>query len=143
MNTFDNHLNNISVLAGTANPTSHYRYLVTPADITQAYMESHKDLNYALRKEVKRDRFVANASGLQKHITETVAIILNGMTDEFGSLVAEDSVSKVADGLRDIGCEVHYKKPSKKNRINEIASMIGKAIGTSIVKLFDEALKNE
>ena len=53
------HQNKLSNITGN-DVSRRYSYILTGNDLLNAYLNSKKDLNYALRKEVKRDRFVLN-----------------------------------------------------------------------------------
>ena len=46
MNALDNHMKNLSIIAG--HPVTRYEYLMNTDDLTKAYMQSHRDLSYAL-----------------------------------------------------------------------------------------------
>lgn len=141
MSAIDNHLRNMSVLAG--HPVTKYEYMMSMDDVARAYMQSKQDLNYALRKEVKRDRFVANTQGLQKHITETIAKILCSISDDISDYIAKDAENKISNMITGLNNgKTRVISNNKKVSLNKLASMIGKALGSSLVKLFDDVISD-
>ena len=60
-----------------------------------AYFDSHKDLNYALRKEVKRNRVVMNPAGLEKELNRICGNAIIKASKELAELVAADARNEV------------------------------------------------
>lgn len=92
------HQNNLSNITGN-DVSRRYSYILTGNDLLNAYLNSKKDLNYALRKEVKRDRFVLNSKGLQKELEELCRKALDSASQGFSQVIAADTVNEVAKQL--------------------------------------------
>ena len=92
------HQNKLSNITGN-DVSRRYSYILTGNDLLNAYLNSKKDLNYALRKEVKRDRFVLNSKGLQKELEELCKKALDSASQGFSQVIAADTVNEVAKQL--------------------------------------------
>ena len=136
MNALDNHMKNLSIIAG--HPVTRYEYLMNTDDLTKAYMQSHSDLSYALRKEVKRDRFVANTEGLQKYIEKSIEQILNKVAKDIEAEITREVERQVLNTFSQMGAKVSGGNSSIKSSSFDIGAMLGRALGTSLVNLFDE-----
>ena len=91
-----NHIANINKVAGNSGTGSRYEFIMSQDDLMNAYFKSHQDLNYALRKQSKRDRFlVANSAGLQKELKRICDDILQNTSKELAELVAQDARTEV------------------------------------------------
>lgn len=91
-----NHIANINRVAGNSGTGSRYEFIMSQDDLMNAYFNSHKDLNYALLKQSKRDRFlVANSAGLQKELKKICDDILQNASKELAELVAQDARTEV------------------------------------------------
>ena len=89
-----NHIGNIKRAAGTAGGTR-YEFILSQDDLLRAYFESHKDLNYNLRKEVKRDRFILNSSAMQQEINKICGNAIQKAGKELAELVAVDARTEI------------------------------------------------
>ena len=90
-----NHISNINRVAGNSGTGSRYEFIMSQDDLMNAYFNSHRDLAYNLRKEVKRDRIVMNAAGLQKELKKICDDILKNASKELAELVAQDARTEV------------------------------------------------
>ena len=90
-----NHIANINRVAGNSGTGSRYEFIMSQDDLMNAYFNSHRDLAYNLRKEVKRDRIVMNAAGLQKELKKICDDILQNASKELAELVAQDARTEV------------------------------------------------
>ena len=89
-----NHIGNINRAAGTAGGTR-YEFILSQDDLLRAYFESHKDLNYNLRKESKRDRFIMNTPAMQQEINKICGNAIQKASKELAELVAADARNEV------------------------------------------------
>lgn len=91
------HIGNIQRAAGNKSGGSEYRYeyILSQDDLMKSYFESHKDLAYALRKEVKRDRYIMNADGLKKDIDRICKEAINAASKELAAMIAHDIQKEV------------------------------------------------
>ena len=127
----NNHMRNIRIASGV------YEYTNTTEELYNAMIRTRADLNYSLRKEVKRDRYVANKRGLEESIIKAVNQVLEKELDNFGTLVAEDVSNKV---YSTIGGATGGMKSSFSM---DIGKTIGRALGQAPFKILDEIMKDE
>ena len=102
-----NHIGNINRAAGNSGTGSRYEFIMSQDDLMNAYFQSHKDLNYALLKQSKRDRFlVANSAGLQKELKKICDDAIQKASKQLAELVAADARNEVE---RQIGAALSGK----------------------------------
>lgn len=118
--------------------TSKYTLIVDTTDLYNNFVSAHRDLNYPLRKEVKRDRYILNSQGLQKDIEKVVDEALQKAATPLIDLVSTDIANEAYSKLYDIHNGVGIKHTSK---INSLGSMLGKVLGKSIVEGITGLLK--
>lgn len=90
-----NHIGNINRVAGNSGTGSRYEFIMSQDDLMRAYFQSHRDLAYNLRKEVKRDRFVLNSAGLEKELKRICDDAIQKASKELAELVAADARNEV------------------------------------------------
>ena len=61
---------------------TNYTKIMTWQEYKQSLVENMADLNYPLRKEVKRDRYVLNKEGLEQAINKAVKETMEQMSKE-------------------------------------------------------------
>ena len=72
------HAHNLKKSAGLhGNNSVRYEYILTVDQLEDAMLKSVDDLNYPLRKEVKRDRYVLNSKALREAIIKGSEMALN------------------------------------------------------------------
>ena len=101
-----NHIGNINRAAGNSGTGSRYEFIMSQDDLMNAYFQSHRDLAYSLRKEVKRDRFVLNSAGLQKELKRICDDAIQKASKQLAELVAADARTEVE---RQIGAALSGK----------------------------------
>lgn len=128
-----------------------YKLIMNPEQLAQEYYRQKYDLSYALRKEIKRDRFVANSKGLQDGINKLVAEALASASKELASLVAHDILEQVAanvnqikqaaDGTIRYTGRITPSSSSSQALYNQFAKALGKGLGNGVLNLFRDMLK--
>lgn len=135
MNYKDDITRHIHSLGGKTSQESKYEYINTTDDMLSAMMRAHKDLQYPLLKESKRDRFlIANSEGLEKLIREILSEEMNQATNEIADLISYDMAIMVQQRVN--GMLTGKKaiiKPS--NYSQKISQLIGRAIGSAVKRL--------
>lgn len=101
-----NHIGNINRVAGNSGTGSRYEFIMSQDDLMNAYFQSHRDLAYNLRKEVKRDRFVLNSAGLEKELKRICDDAIQKASKQLAELVAADARNEVE---RQIGAALSGK----------------------------------
>ena len=126
-----------------------YKYILTQDDLTRAWMESRKDLAYALRKEVKRDRYVLNTEGLQKDLEKALVKAIDEAYEQLRELVEKGLIPDIERTLNMITVKDNqFVAPklakSKSSWASRFGAMLGRAIAKTTVKMFEETtgLKN-
>ena len=130
----NNHLNNLKRLNGGKGVTR-YEYITSTDELYRNFIESKQDLNYALRKEVKRDRYVMNKEGLERQIKEDINETLMQEIDQLDSLVAADVTNKIYGmlGSGSVGANSSFAA--------NIGKTLGKALAKGTFTLLDEITK--
>lgn len=139
-NAINNHLNNLSRLAGR-DVTNRYEYIMTSNDLLKSFIEAKRDLTYPLRKEVKRDRYILNAESLEKALEEAINKALTevekGMTD-----VANNTVNDVVSALNNITTSGNkfIAKPIKRSFAADVGKMFIKSLAKNTAKIFNDMM---
>lgn len=135
------HTNNLRRAAGLGTISGgggKYQYITDTDELTKAYMQSKADLNYALRKEVKRDRYILNRQALQQSIVDTVIQVLMQNLDILADMVAADVVYNVNAAFGNAA------GAARKN--SSLTDMLGKQLGRALAeapfKLLDEIMND-
>lgn len=110
-----NHIGNINRVAGNSGTGNRYEFIMSQDDLMNAYFQSHRDLVYNLRKEVKRDRFVLNSAGLEKELKRICDDAIQKASKQLAELVAADARNEVE---RQIGAALSGKSAAKSNNIS-------------------------
>ena len=122
--TMKRHIGNINKSVGTISG-NRYEYILSQDDLMRAYFESHKDLNYNLRKEVKRDRFILNSSAMQQEINKICGKAIQGASKELAELVAADARTEIEKQIcAAFGSSNPAAKRSNKNSTSALANAI-------------------
>lgn len=98
----------------------------------QLYL-SHQDLNYSLKKEVSRDRFVANSPGLEKAIEEVVNNSMMECERELVNLVSTDIINEVQAGIASLN-GTYGNMTIHTSQTSSAASKFGRMLGNKITK---------
>lgn len=104
-----------------------YSFITSSDELYQSFMQSRQDLAYSLRKEVKRDRYISNAQGIKKDISEFIDKTLTQYEQQLVNTVATD-IAATAESMLDnavMGTTV-------KGGTSNIGAAMGKILGTAI-----------
>lgn len=122
---------------------SKYEYILDTRDVIEKIAEQKADLNYNLRKEVKRDRFVANAKGLEEAIIMSVNKVILSECDRIAEVIARDIEMQIQ---RDIAGVMIGNARSTSNIKTSFKMDLGKILGRELGKLstalIDEIMKD-
>ncbi len=121
--------------------TSKYTLIADTTDLYNSFVSSHRDLSYPLRKEVKRDRYILNSQGLQKDIEKVVDEALQKAATPLIDLVSTDIATEAYAKLEAIHNGTTITSIKNHSKINSLGSMLGKALGKSIVEGITGLLK--
>ncbi len=113
-----------------------YTFIADTTDLYNNFVSAHRDLNYPLRKEVKRDRYILNSQGLQKDIEKVVDEALQKAATPLIDLVSTDIANEAYSKLYDI-----HNGIKRTSKTNSLGSMLGKLLGKSIVEGITGLLK--
>lgn len=114
-----NHIANINRVSGTSGTGSRYEFIISQDDLMNAYFNSHRDLAYNLRKEVKRDRIVMNAAALEKELKKICDDILQNASKKLAELVAQDARTEVE---RQLNAALSGRPAAASNNISRSSS---------------------
>lgn len=126
-----NHIGNLHRAVGT-DGSGKYSYILSSNDLLKSYYNSKKDLAYSLRKEVKRDRYIYNADGLQKDIADMVNEEIQKAEKEFVDMVSTDIVNAVYAQINGAVSAVNGKGSTKVNT-SKAASTFGKVLARGLI----------
>jgi len=89
------HIGNLQRAVGNDGSYGKYSYIISSNELLKSFYNSKKDLSYPLRKEVKRDRYIYNADGLQKDLVNLVNDVLQDVEKPFANMIASDIIAAV------------------------------------------------
>ena len=133
MSAFDNYKRQVN-----NGKNDKYLYLTSTTDIYEKFMQQHHDMNYALKKERSRDRFVANRKGLENAIVQTINKVLLSEMDEIADIISQDVIYKVQNAFGGVG----GTKVNKNSFSSKLGKMLGKALADIPFKLWEEIDKD-
>lgn len=144
------HIKNVGRMAGmdVSPAAGRYQYIVDINELQAALIESRADLDYALRKEAKRDRFILNTKAMEKEIQKTTEEVVQKVSREITETVSKDIVASVYASVASIGningARSHVKtaNASKNNFGSELGRALGKAMVATVTKFWDEMNKD-
>ena len=115
---------------------SRYEYVTTSDQLMSAYIESRKDLNDWVMKQIKRDRYLVNRAALQKSIQDTVIQTMLDGSGAVAAAAADDLVQRVLAAFN--GGSV-----SGKNSFSvQLGEALGRSLGQAPFQLLDEIMKD-
>lgn len=95
------HLGNLSRQVGH-DVSNRYSYILSQDELLNAYFQQRQDLQYALRKEIKRDRFILNSRGLEKELNRILEEAITEAANQMLIWLSEDAnnvLQSVLDGI--------------------------------------------
>jgi hypothetical protein len=131
------HIGNLHRAVGT-DGSGKYSYLLTSNDVLKSYYESKKDLPYPLRKEVKRDRYIYNADGLQKDLIEIVNNAIQEAEKELSNLVSDDIVNMVYDKINGVVGAVSNKTKATSKAAAIFGRTLAKSLMNGLSKIYND-----
>ena len=102
MNTnraFKQHKQMLNRINGITGGNGRYEFILSQEDLMNAYFQSHRDLQYNLRKESKRDRFIMNTPAMQEEINRICGDAIQKASKQSAELVAIDARNEVINQL--------------------------------------------
>ena len=136
--TMKRHIGNINKSAGTTSGTR-YEFILSQDDLLRAYFESHKDLAYNLRKEVKRDRFVLNSAAMQQEINKICGKAIQGASKELAELVAADARTEIEKQIcAAFGSSNPAAKRSNKNSTSALSNAIVGGLASGLGSILND-----
>lgn len=114
---------------------SKYEYVTTSDQLTKAYIDSRKDLNDWVMKQIKRDRYLVNRAALQKSIQDTVIQTMLEGSGKVAEAAAQDLVNRVHAALGD------GSAPKGTNFSVQLGEALGRGLGQAPFQLLDEIMK--
>lgn len=116
---------------------SKYEYILNHESLINAYLQSRADLDYRLKKEVKRDRYIENKAALQKELTAAIEAALRSGSKNISAIIAQDIHDAVEAAFMGAASGTAPNRSSF-----DLGSMIGRALGQMPFKLLDEIHKD-
>lgn len=118
-----------------------YQYILDHETLIDAYLRSRADLDYRLKKEVKRDRFVENKAALQEELTAAIEQALRAGSKEISEVVAQDIHNAIEAAFAG-----STSGSAAKGSKFDLGSMIGRALGslptTLLDQIYDDTMKD-
>lgn len=125
------HIGQLQRAAGGEGTGGRYEYILSQDELMNAYMQSRKDLTYALRKEAKRDRFVMNSAGLQKEINKICAEAIDEASKQMAAMVEQDARNAIERAMASIG---GTPAPAANSRSTNTGALLGKSLANGLMK---------
>ena len=133
---FISHLGNLSRAIG--HDVGKYEYILSSNQLLKSYYESKKDLPYPMRKEVKRDRYIYNADGLQKDLTDLVNDVLESEEKRISDIVSDDIVNMVYEKINGVVGAASGSNKSTSKTYSMIGAMAARSIINGISAIMDD-----
>lgn len=125
------HANNLGRLYGKDVRLGNYTYIHSTDSLIQALRDQKADLDYCLRKEVKRDKFILNGQELEKRIYE---ICLQAIEDSAKSLTPTVA-QEIRNDLLRLGVSVsNGSSTTPVIKQSSFSKDFGKLLGKSLTK---------
>ena len=139
------HIYNIKKSANLyGNNSVKYEYILTAEELYDRMNNQIADLNYPLRKEVKRDRYVVNTKALRDSIVKATAQVLNEYQHEMYVFINNDVNKLIEKNAYDILNQVLSLGSSSNNsRSEDIAYKLGAAFGLAIGNAISDIVIND
>ncbi|MCM1265430.1 MAG: hypothetical protein NC200_04450 [Candidatus Gastranaerophilales bacterium] len=118
----------------TEKVNNRYTMILDTNDLYNNFVSAHRDLSYPLRKEVKRDRYIMNSAGLEKDIEKVIDEAIQKAATPLIDLVSTEIANEAYSKLEAIHNGVSGSYIKNTSKINNIGSILGKALGKSIVE---------
>lgn len=142
-NAMQNHLGNWSRVVG--HPVTRYEYILSGDELTNAWVQAHADLNYALKKESARDRYlIYNKKGLEKQIEQVVMNSIAAAAKELPAVIAEDAINEIMAALGTLKIVnnefVIGKMPTKtgSSNLDKFAALLAKELVKGTFKAIED-----
>ena len=125
-----------------------YEYLKSWQEYKESLMRNMDDLGYPLRKEVKRNRYVLNASGFEQALNKAIEQAVKEQTESITKWIDTEVIMMIEENLQDILNNINIvnnnfvvKHTTPKNHISKsikFAQELVKAIGDAIGKILED-----
>ena len=113
-----------------------YEYIINQNDLIRAFNDSRNNLNYALLKESKRQRFlIANSRGLQEKFFRMINKDISKANNYLEKTVAADLYGYLM-------AAIHGGSYTPKSSGMDLGQILGRALGNTIVSLTETLWKN-
>lgn len=125
------HIGQLQRAAGGKGTGSRYEYILSQDELMNAYMQSRKDLNYALRKEAKRDRFVMNSAGVQKEMNKICNTAIQEASKQMAAMIEQDARNAIERAM----CSISgTPAPAANSRNNNTGALLGRSLANGLMK---------
>lgn len=113
-----------------------YEYIINQNDLIKAFNDSRNNLNYALLKESKRQRFlIANSRGLQEKFFKMINEDITRANQNLEKTVAADLYGYLM-------AAIHGGSYTPKNSGMDLGQIIGRALGKLLTSFAESLWKN-
>ena len=97
------HIHNLKKSAGLpGNGSVRYEYILTNNQLMDSYLKRMNDLEYPLRVEPKRDRYVMNKQALEKAFNQAYTQALTEFEEDVTKFVEEQVMSMIQQETMDL-----------------------------------------
>ena len=115
--------------------SSRYEYITSSDQLMNAYIDSRKDLNDWVMKQIKRDRYLVNKAALQRSIQDTVIQTMLEGSGKVAEAAAQDIVNRVHAAFGSGSAS------SSNNFSVQLGEALGRGLGQAPFQLLDEIMK--
>ena len=125
-----------------------YEYIKSWQDYKESLMRNMDDLGYPLRKEVKRNRYVLNASGFEQALNKAIEQAVKEQAESITKWIDTEVMIMIEENLQDILNNINVvnnnlvvKHTTPKNHTNKsikFAKELVRAIGNAIGKILED-----
>ena len=123
-----------------------YEYILSGNELYKQFAEARAEA-YALRKEIKRNRYIYNAEGMQSDIEKIVIGAIINTVEEMEKVVCDDISSMLEEEINGIiqsgNSTIVLGKTKKHSNVNiKLARLLAKEIVKGIANVIEDTVKD-
>ena len=130
--------NHYKIMGYKSGIEARYSYITNTNDLYSTLLQSHRDMNESLMKEIKRDRYIVNAKQLEKVITTTLNEEMAAVSKEMVNVVSDGVMDQVNHSMNQISSGSRLKSDSSFSA--QFGKALGKALGNATTKIVNDVI---
>lgn len=112
---------------------------ISSDNVAAKLISQHQEMYKKYMKKLNRDKFIVNAKGMEDYIIKVVSKILAEAVGDITKAISTNVQNDLTNAFYGIKTNGNNKKVISSN---ELAKMIGRELGSSLVKLYDDLVND-